>query len=82
MNTYADITYIQERLGSEASIDDAMAVANLAAEIAEEQGDDAFELIDWLENRTYPWADLFEASQGDAAALARARAEAGLPVFA
>jgi len=79
MNTYADLTYIQERLGSEASIEDAQAVANLAAELAEEQGDNAFGLLDWLQNRTYPWTELFEASHGNVAALVRVRAEAHLP---
>lgn len=79
MTTYADLTHIQERLGSEASINDAQAVAKLAAELAEEQGDDAFVLLDWLQNRTYPWTELFEASQGNVAALVRVRAEAHLP---
>ena len=82
MTTYADLTYIQERLGSEASIEDASAVANLAAALAQEQGDNAFVLLDWLNNRTYPWTQLFEASQGSVAALARVRVEAGLPAVA
>lgn len=72
------LNYIQERLGSEATTEDAQAVAELAEQIASEQGDEQFDLIDWLNNRTYPWTDLYEAAMGDAAMLAKVRTEAGL----
>ncbi len=74
----ANLIYIMERLGTEATMDDAEMVANLAEEIAAEQGDDDFDLIDWLRNRTYAWTELWEAANGNAAALAMVRAEAGL----
>jgi hypothetical protein len=38
-------------------------------------------VMDWLANRTLPLADYITACNGDVAALARVRAEAGLPVF-
>ena len=74
-------TYIMERLGSEATREDAEAVARLAESLAEEQGDEEFRLIDWLNNRTYDWAELWDAANGDVAALAKVRAEAGLPIL-
>ena len=74
--------YIMERLGADATREDAEMVARLAESIAEEQGDEEFNLIDWLNNRTYDWTELWEAASGDAAALARVRAEAWVPVLA
>ena len=82
MTTAADLTFIAERLGNEATAEDAQMVANLAAEIAQEQGDEEFELIDWLSNRTYDWTELWEAANGNAAALVKVRTEAGLAAFA
>lgn len=79
MTAQSELTYIMERLGNEATEEDAIAVANLAESIAEEQGDEAFGLIDWLNNRTYDWTELWEAANGNAAALVRVRTEAGLP---
>jgi hypothetical protein len=38
-------------------------------------------VMDWLANRTLPLSDYVAAAQGDVAALARVRVEAGLPVF-
>lgn len=81
MTHQADLTYIAERLGSEATTDDAQAVAALAEQLAAEQGDAEFDLIDWLGNRTYEWTRLWEAAQGDASALAEVRAEAHLPAL-
>ena len=81
MTTAANLTFIAERLGSEATTEDAEMVANLAAKIAQEQGDEEFSLIDWLGNRTYDWAELWEAANGNAAALAKVRTEAGLPAI-
>lgn len=74
-------THIMERLGTEATREDAEMIANLAESIASEQGDEDFNLIDWLNNRTYDWTELWEAANGDIAALARVRAEAGLPIL-
>ena len=82
MTTAADLTFIAERLGNEATAEDAQMVANLAAEIAQEQGDEEFDAINWLSNRTYDWAELWEAANGNAAALAKVRTEAGLAAFA
>jgi hypothetical protein len=45
-------------------------------EVADLQG-----VMDWLSNRTLPLSDYIAAAGGDVAALARVRAEAGLPVF-
>ena len=81
MSTTNDLTYIAERLGSEATTEDAQAVATLAEQLATEQGDEAFDLVDWLGNRTYSWTRLWEAANGDGAALAEVRAEAHLPVL-
>lgn len=81
MTTQANLTYIAERLGNEATTADAQMVATLAEQIADEQGDDAFSLIDWLSNRTYNWTRLWEAANGDVAALSDVRSEAGLAVL-
>ena len=81
MTTQANLTYIAERLGNEATTADAQMVATLAEQIADEQGDDAFSLIDWLSNRTYNWTLLWEAANGDVAALSEVRSEAGLAVL-
>jgi len=83
MNTkISNVHYVQERLGSEATCQDAELVLDLAAALAAEQGDDNYNAIDWLNNRTYPWTTLYEAAQGDVAALALVRSEAGLSMFA
>lgn len=81
MTTAAELNYIAERLGTEATTEDAAMVAELAEKLAEEQGDKEFDLLDWLSNRTYEWTRLWEAANGDAAALAQVRAEAHLPVL-
>lgn len=81
MTTTANLAYIAERLGSEATMEDAEKVAALAESIAQEQGDEAFDLIDWLNNRTYDWTVLWEAASGDVAALAKVLTEAGLAAF-
>ena len=78
MNT---IHYVMERLGSEATEADANKVISLATSLADEQGDQGFDLINWLENRTYAWTELWEAANGDVRALAMVRSEAHLPVF-
>ena len=78
MNT---IHYVMERLGSEATEADANKVISLATSLADEQGDQDFDLINWLENRTYAWTELWEAATGDVRALAMVRREAHLPVF-
>ena len=78
MNT---IHYVMERLGSEATEADANKVISLATSLADEQGDQDFDLINWLENRTYAWTELWEAANGDVRALAMVRSEARLPVF-
>lgn len=81
MTSQVDLIYIAERLGAEATTDDAQAVATLAELLADEQGDAEFDLIAWLGNRTYDWTRLWEAANGDTAALAEVRAEAHLPVL-
>lgn len=81
MATKSELIHIQERLGGEATEHDAEAVATLAEQLAAEQGDEDFNLLHWLGNRGYPWTDLWEAANGDVAALARVRAEAHLPVL-
>lgn len=80
MNTDT-INYVMERLGTEANAADAEQVLDLAETLAAEQGDDDFDAINWLSNRTYDWTELLEAANGNVAALARVRAEAGLPVL-
>lgn len=81
MPTTAELSYIAERLGSEATREDAEMVADLAERLADEQGDDDFSLLDWLGNPTYAWTRLWDAANGDVAALAEVRAEAHLPVL-
>lgn len=76
-----NVHYVMERLGTDATEQDAQMVIDLAESIAAEQGDEDFNLIDWLHNRTYDWTLLWEAANGDAAALAKVRAEAHLPVL-
>lgn len=78
----SNTTYVMGRLGTEATEADAEQVIALAEALAAEQGDDEGSIIDWLNNRTYDWTELWEAANGDAAALARVRAEAHLPVIA
>lgn len=82
MATHNELIMIMERLGSEATFDDAQMVADIAEALAAEQGDEQGELQDWLFNRTYEWVRLWEAANGDVAAIAEVRAEAGLPVLA
>ena len=81
MTTATELNYIAERLGTEATKEDAAMVAELAEKLADEQGDKEFDLLNWLSNRTYEWTRLWEAANGDAAALAQVRAEAHLPVL-
>lgn len=76
-----NVHYVMERMGTEATEQDAQMVIELAESIAAEQGDEDFNLIDWLHNRTYGWTLLWEAANGDVAALAKVRAEAHLPVI-
>lgn len=80
MTTSAELTYIAERLGSDAQ-DDAKMVADLAADLAAEQGDEDFHLLDWLSNCTYEWTRLWEAANGDVGALSDVRREAHLDVL-
>jgi len=80
MNTDT-INYVMERLGTEANAADAEQVLDLAETLAAEQGDDDFDAINWLSNRTYDWTELWEAANGNVSALARVRAEAGLPAL-
>ena len=79
--THHERIYVMERLGTEATTDDAQKVVDLAAALAAEQGDPDADLIDWLGNRTYPWTRLYDAAEGDAAALGEVRAEAHLPIL-
>jgi len=81
MTTATELNYIAERLGTEATKEDAEMVADLAEKLAKEQGDKGFDLLNWLSNRTYEWTRLWEAANGDAAALAQVRAEAHLSVL-
>ena len=76
-----NVNYVMERLGTEATIEDAQKVIGLAEKIAAEQGDEDFNLIDWLSNRTYDWTLLREAANGDVSALAEVRREAHLPTL-
>jgi hypothetical protein len=75
------LIYVMERLGTEATIEDALSVINMAAALAAEQGEPDADPLDWLGNRTYPWTKLFDAAEGDAAALGEVRAEAHLPIL-
>ena len=70
-----------ERLGTDATAADAEQVLGLAERLATEQGDIDFDAISWLSNRTYDWTELWEAANGNVAALAKVRTEAGLPVL-
>jgi hypothetical protein len=79
--TRHELTYVMERLGTEATIEDALNVAELASALAAEQGDPDADVIDWLSNRTYPWTRLYDAAEGDGEALAEVRAEAHLPIL-
>ncbi len=81
MATHNELVMIAERIGSEATLEDAQMVADLAEALAAEQGDGDGDLQDWLFNRTYDWTRLWEAASGDVAALAEVRAEAGLQVL-
>jgi hypothetical protein len=82
MATHNELVMIAERLGSDATADDAQMVADLAEALAGEQGDTDFDLQGWLFNRTYDWSRLWEAANGDVSAIAEVRAEAGLQVLA
>ena len=73
-----NVHYVMERLGTEATSEDAERVLALAEQLAAEQSDEQGDIRDWLDNRTYPWTTLYEAALGDVGALALARAEAGL----
>lgn len=77
----SNVYYVMERLGTEATAEDAQQVLDLAEQLAAEQGDDDFNVISWLNNRTYDWTRLWEAANGDVAALAEVRREAHLPVL-
>lgn len=77
----SNVNYVMERLGTEATTDDAAQVLELVEQLAAEQGDGDFDAINWLNNRTYDWAFLWEAANGDVAALAMVRVEAGLPAL-
>lgn len=85
--------YVMECLGTEATLDDAQMVIDLATKLAAEQGDDQFDAVYWasfcqqplygfvrIVNRDYHITELWEAANGNVAALAMVRAEAGLPV--
>ena len=76
-----NVNYVMERLGTDATAADAEQVLGLAERLATEQGDIDFDAINWLSNRTYDWAELWEAANGNVAALAKVRTEAGLPVL-
>lgn len=82
MATHNELIMIMDRLGHEATADDAQMVASFAEALAAEQGDEHGDLQDWLLNRTYDWTRLWEAANGDVAAIAEVRAEAGLAVLA
>lgn len=87
----AVVYYVQERLGSEATEQDAKSLVGMAEAIWQEQIDAGLGepdecvtkdgLIDWLSNRTYDWTLLCEAANGDVMALSMVRSEAGLPVI-
>jgi hypothetical protein len=64
---------IIEWLGGEATADDAQMVADLATDLADEARAEDFVLRDWISNRSYPITRLWEAANGDAAALAEVR---------
>ena len=54
---------------------------NLAEKLRAEKGQIDGDLEDWIANRTYPREVLVRAATGNVAALAKVRAEAGLPVL-
>ncbi|ALL66700.1 hypothetical protein K788_0002951 [Paraburkholderia caribensis MBA4] len=80
---------VMERLGSQATEEDADKVIIFAMTLWREQIADglgepgeeaAIERIDdWLSNRTYEWRVLWEAANGDVSARDHVRREAGLP---
>lgn len=82
-------TFVAERLGTEATEQDARQVIDLAMTLWQEQfsagiGADEPSLSridDWLSNRTYAWTELYDAANGDVAAMARVRTEAGLAIL-
>lgn len=53
----------------------------LAEKLRAEKGQIDGDLEDWIANRTYPREVLVRAATGNVAALAKVRAEAGLPVL-
>lgn len=81
---------VMERLGSEATEEDADKVITLAMALWTEQladglgeaGEDVDieRLDDWLSNRTYEWTDLLQAANGNVSAMDHVRREAGLPL--
>ena len=75
------IYWVMERLGTEANEIDARQVIDLAEDLALEQGDEEFDAIDWLSNRTYDFTLLWEAANGDVSAMAQVREEAKLPLL-
>lgn len=75
------VNYVMEHLGTEATGQDAQQVIDMAESIATEQGDENFDVINWLSNRTYEWTLIWEAANGNVSALAKVRTEAGLPVL-
>lgn len=77
----SNVHYVMERMGTEATEQDAQMVLDMAEQLATEQGDDDFDAINWLSNRTYDWTLLWEAANGDVDAIAKVRAEAHLPVL-
>lgn len=77
----SNVNYVMEHLGTEATAADAEKVLELAKQLAAEQGDEEFDAINWLNNRTYDWTELWEAANGSVTALAKVRTEAGLPVL-
>ena len=54
---------------------------DLAEKLRAEKGQIDGDLEDWIANRTYPREVLVRAATGNVAALAKVRAEAGLPVL-
>lgn len=81
MAAHNELTCIAERLGTDATTDDAQMFADMARDLADEQKDEGFDLLYWLSNRTYEWTRLWDAANGDVAALAEVRMEAHLDVL-
>ena len=83
--------YVQARLGSDATEQDAEQVIDLALAIWQAQLDAGLgdpderatraDIMDWLHARTYDWSRLYDAALGDVGAIAEVRAEAGVPVL-